>query len=85
MSSSATALPPLSHVLETCLYVRDLEKSARFYREALNIEPFMQSVSLIINTYHPDASIHCLSLMVFSNEWPASLLGQQLSLFSSWG
>ncbi|KAL1968526.1 hypothetical protein VTN77DRAFT_1736 [Rasamsonia byssochlamydoides] len=43
ISSSSAALPPLSHVLETCLYVRDVAASARFYREALKVEPFMES------------------------------------------
>jgi hypothetical protein len=43
--TASTTLPPLSHVLETCLYVRDVKASSKFYREALNIEPFMESVS----------------------------------------
>ena len=39
------APPRPSHVLETCLYVRDMTNSAKFYREVLNTEPFYQSVS----------------------------------------
>ncbi|KAB8232479.1 Glyoxalase/Bleomycin resistance protein/Dihydroxybiphenyl dioxygenase [Aspergillus alliaceus] len=35
--------PPLSHVLETCLYVRDVGMSAKFYEEVLNIVPFNKS------------------------------------------
>ncbi|KAL4755624.1 VOC family protein [Aspergillus foveolatus] len=36
-------LPPLTHVLETCLYVRDIQASKKFYEDVLNIKPFMQS------------------------------------------
>jgi predicted enzyme related to lactoylglutathione lyase len=36
--------PPLTHVLETCLYVRDIQASRKFYEDVLNIKPFMQSV-----------------------------------------
>ncbi|KAL4819958.1 Glyoxalase/Bleomycin resistance protein/Dihydroxybiphenyl dioxygenase [Aspergillus spinulosporus] len=35
--------PPLTHVLETCLYVRDIQASTKFYENVLNIKPFMQS------------------------------------------
>ncbi|KKA17573.1 hypothetical protein T310_8489 [Rasamsonia emersonii CBS 393.64] len=42
-SSSSAALPPLSHILETCLYVRDVGASARFYRQVLKVEPFLES------------------------------------------
>ncbi|KAL3707980.1 hypothetical protein TMatcc_005962 [Talaromyces marneffei ATCC 18224] len=37
----STSPPPISHILETCLYVRDIEKSANFYKSALNMEPFL--------------------------------------------
>ena len=30
--TASTALPRLNGILETCLYVADLERSARFYR-----------------------------------------------------
>jgi catechol 2,3-dioxygenase-like lactoylglutathione lyase family enzyme len=36
--------PPLSHILETCIYVRDLRDSTKFYRETLGIASFGESV-----------------------------------------
>ncbi|KAL2812946.1 Glyoxalase/Bleomycin resistance protein/Dihydroxybiphenyl dioxygenase [Aspergillus granulosus] len=35
--------PPLTHILETCIYVRDIEASSKFYQETLNIIPFIES------------------------------------------
>ncbi|EED21678.1 conserved hypothetical protein [Talaromyces stipitatus ATCC 10500] len=43
MSTSASSPPPISHILETCLYVRDIEASTNFYKSALNMEPFLNS------------------------------------------
>ncbi|KAJ0426691.1 Glyoxalase/Bleomycin resistance protein/Dihydroxybiphenyl dioxygenase [Aspergillus carlsbadensis] len=44
MTSTATnPPPPLTHVLETCIYVRDVAASVQFYQEALNIAPFIES------------------------------------------
>ncbi|KAL1999498.1 hypothetical protein VTN02DRAFT_4428 [Thermoascus thermophilus] len=40
---TTSSLPPLSHVLETCLYVRDLPASVQFYRDNLLLEPFLES------------------------------------------
>ncbi|PCG96516.1 Hypothetical protein PENO1_067900 [Penicillium occitanis (nom. inval.)] len=39
--STSSSPPAISHILETCLYVRDIEKSANFYKSALNMEPFL--------------------------------------------
>ncbi|KAL3462261.1 Glyoxalase/Bleomycin resistance protein/Dihydroxybiphenyl dioxygenase [Aspergillus heterothallicus] len=36
-------LPPLTHILETCIYVRDIAASAKFYQETLGIAPFFES------------------------------------------
>ncbi|KAL5049270.1 hypothetical protein BDW71DRAFT_175600 [Aspergillus fruticulosus] len=41
--TTETTPPPLTHLLETCLYVRDVQASRKFYEDALNIKPFMQS------------------------------------------
>ncbi|KAL3493884.1 Glyoxalase/Bleomycin resistance protein/Dihydroxybiphenyl dioxygenase [Aspergillus germanicus] len=35
--------PPLTHILETCIYVRDVEASVKFYQETLGIAPFIES------------------------------------------
>ncbi|KAJ5831880.1 Glyoxalase/Bleomycin resistance protein/Dihydroxybiphenyl dioxygenase [Penicillium riverlandense] len=35
--------PPISHILETCLYVGDIGVSADFYKSVLRTEPFIQS------------------------------------------
>jgi len=43
--ASAASLPPFSHVLETCLYVRNMSESVKFYCETFGIEPFAESVS----------------------------------------
>jgi hypothetical protein len=42
--STTTTPPPISHILETCLYVRDISASANFYKETFQIEPFLQTV-----------------------------------------
>lgn len=36
-------LPPISHVLETCLYVRGLVASVNFYKELLKVEPVTET------------------------------------------
>ncbi|KAL2222396.1 Glyoxalase/Bleomycin resistance protein/Dihydroxybiphenyl dioxygenase [Thermoascus aurantiacus ATCC 26904] len=41
--SKSPHLPPLSHILETCLYVRDLKASVKFYRDNFLMEPFLES------------------------------------------
>ncbi|KAH8801651.1 Glyoxalase/Bleomycin resistance protein/Dihydroxybiphenyl dioxygenase [Xylogone sp. PMI_703] len=43
MSSSDGTLPPLSHTLETCLYVKDLAKSVTFYKNALKSDPSLET------------------------------------------
>jgi len=47
MSSSppSSSPPPLSHVLETCLYVRDLASSVKFYKDIFQLKPFLDTVS----------------------------------------
>ncbi|KAK2765360.1 hypothetical protein FQN54_008206 [Arachnomyces sp. PD_36] len=40
---ASSTLPPISHILETCLYVKDVPAAAEFYKKALQIEPFSQS------------------------------------------
>ncbi|KAK2771915.1 hypothetical protein FQN52_005137 [Onygenales sp. PD_12] len=42
----ATPLPPITHILETALYVRDLAASVKFYKEAFNISPFRELPNL---------------------------------------
>jgi catechol 2,3-dioxygenase-like lactoylglutathione lyase family enzyme len=41
----ATSLPKLSHVLETCLYVRSAPKSAAFYQKIFGVKPHLVNVS----------------------------------------
>ena len=36
---SDTNAPPLRHVLETCLYVRDMQGARRFYEDVLGLVP----------------------------------------------
>ncbi|KAL5340190.1 Glyoxalase/Bleomycin resistance protein/Dihydroxybiphenyl dioxygenase [Aspergillus crustosus] len=43
MATNTTSPPPLTHILETCVYVRDLRASSDFYQTALNIKPFLDS------------------------------------------
>ncbi|PLB47465.1 hypothetical protein P170DRAFT_456348 [Aspergillus steynii IBT 23096] len=38
-----TRPPPLSHLLETCIYVRDVRTSSQFYQHALNLQPFSET------------------------------------------
>lgn len=42
--STSSSPPVISHILETCLYVRDVEKSANFYKSTLDMEPFLITV-----------------------------------------
>lgn len=44
MSSNPTSPPPISHILETCIYARDLAASVSFYKDVFNIRPFMETV-----------------------------------------
>lgn len=46
VSGTINRPPPPSHVLETCLYVRDMTKSAAFYQDILGLEPQIQSPRL---------------------------------------
>lgn len=43
-STDVPSAPPLSHILETILYVRDLENSVKFYAETLQVQPFFRMV-----------------------------------------
>jgi hypothetical protein len=38
---------PISHVLETCLYVRNMNTSVKFYKEVLGLSNFMTTVRTI--------------------------------------
>jgi catechol 2,3-dioxygenase-like lactoylglutathione lyase family enzyme len=47
MASTYTSRPsPPSHILETCLYVRDMTQSTTFYNDVLGLEPQMKSPRL---------------------------------------
>ncbi|KAL2416811.1 hypothetical protein ABEF95_005419 [Exophiala dermatitidis] len=35
--------PPITHILETCLQVKDLKASTAFYRDVLNVQPFLDT------------------------------------------
>ena len=39
--------PPISHVLETVLYVKNKEKSADFYKDIMGLKPFLEGVSFL--------------------------------------
>ncbi|KAJ9215121.1 hypothetical protein DTO166G4_3199 [Paecilomyces variotii] len=43
MSSNPSSPPPLSHILETCIYARDLSASVEFYKGIFNIKPFLET------------------------------------------
>lgn len=49
-SSAVLPPPPITHILETILMVRDMEKSAEFYRTVFNVEPMLSSVCLSSQT-----------------------------------
>ncbi|KAL1956140.1 hypothetical protein VTO42DRAFT_7575 [Malbranchea cinnamomea] len=36
------APPPLSHILETILYVRDLDVSSKFYKDVFSVDPIVE-------------------------------------------
>ena len=40
--STTEAPPPLSHILETILYVRDIEVSSKFYKDTFNVKPIVE-------------------------------------------
>ncbi|KAK4940836.1 hypothetical protein LTR10_019108 [Elasticomyces elasticus] len=42
-SSTISSPPPISHVLETCLMVKDIKNSTSFYGKVFNIEPFLNT------------------------------------------
>src|ERR1700722_7669985 len=37
--------PAISHVLETCLYVKSITTSVDFYQELLGVKPFLSTVN----------------------------------------
>ncbi|KIW99948.1 uncharacterized protein Z518_10876 [Rhinocladiella mackenziei CBS 650.93] len=41
-----TSPPPITHILETCLMVKDLDASVEFYKDVFNVEPFLKSPRL---------------------------------------
>jgi predicted lactoylglutathione lyase len=47
-SSVPVPPPPVTHVLETCLMVKDIKASTEFYKTTFNLDPFMDTVSVIL-------------------------------------
>lgn len=45
MTSESDQTSSISHVLETCLYVRSVDESCEFYKSLLGKDPFNKSVS----------------------------------------
>lgn len=56
-------MPRLSHMLETSLYVADLDRAVTFYRRIFNFEPFLQD-DRMIGLGVPGGSILLLSGVV---------------------
>ncbi|KIW11918.1 hypothetical protein PV08_09191 [Exophiala spinifera] len=38
--------PPITHILETCLMVKDIRTSTDFYRDTFNVKPFLDTPRL---------------------------------------
>lgn len=45
--------PPLTHILETILYVRDLDVASKFYKDAFNVNPVVEIPVRLYSTYTP--------------------------------
>lgn len=82
MTSTTSSPPPITHILETCLYVRSITKSVDFYKSVLGLDPFLETVSLLSltpsNCSMPllsslSASSFRLSYLSNSHASPASL------------
>lgn len=43
-STEASTPPALTHVLETCLYVKDMQTAAEFYENKLGLKPYLRAV-----------------------------------------
>ncbi|KAJ9654099.1 hypothetical protein H2201_009049 [Coniosporium apollinis] len=43
MTSTTSSPPPITHILETCLYVRSITKSVDFYKSVLGLQPFLET------------------------------------------
>src|SRR5689334_18908135 len=53
-TSTAQKPPPaVTHILETCLMVKDIRKSTDFYKNILSVEPFLDNVSLLSSRFSP--------------------------------
>ncbi|KAL4752257.1 hypothetical protein BDW72DRAFT_192202 [Aspergillus terricola var. indicus] len=85
--ATENSLPPLTHVLETCLYVRDIQASRKFYEDVLSIKPFMQShrsagfslgntTLLLFQLGETDADINTPSGMIPGHGPSAQILAQ---------
>jgi catechol 2,3-dioxygenase-like lactoylglutathione lyase family enzyme len=44
--------PAITHILETCLMVKDIRKSTDFYKTVLSVEPFLDNVSTPFSLRH---------------------------------
>ena len=54
--------PPITHILETCLMVKDIAASTKFYKDVFNVEPFMSSVSSFSSPFHSPTHPRCRCL-----------------------
>ena len=46
-------LPAISHVLETCLYVKSITTSVDFYQKLLGVKPFLSTVNFPFFPFQP--------------------------------
>ncbi len=44
--ATANRPPAVTHVLETCLMMKDVPAATEFYKDILSVEPFLISVSI---------------------------------------
>lgn len=64
-ASSAPVPPPITHILETALMVKDVRASTDFYRDTFNVKPFLDTVRRRSYTL-----LHSSSPMTFSKPHP---------------
>jgi hypothetical protein len=58
-------LPAITHVLETCLYVRSIADSVTFYKTVFNLEPFLETVITHVRLCHT----HLLRILASNNRF----------------
>ena len=66
--------PAISHVLETCLYVKSITTSVDFYQKLLGVKPFLKTVNPPFSPFNCLPSDSLPPLFAFNTRLPTNHL-----------